>query len=269
MIEVSHMDRLKTRLRIYFIMLVGVMGLGTVGFKITEGLSLEDALYFSIVTITTVGYGDIHPATLAGKWLTIILIITGVGTFLGVVANATEIMLSRRERAVRLQKLHMVTGAFFSDVGTELLELLTEYDPHLDRVRGFLLVETDWTQQEFLRVHKTLKDYDFEVLIVDTNSKDRTREIASSKGARIINEPRRGYGRAYKTGFKNAKGEFIATLDADCTYPAHDSGQVYNYFGFAVPVHPSDCVPVNKVVIFDLRHKHIISSIRMQFLHKM
>jgi glycosyltransferase involved in cell wall biosynthesis len=62
----------------------------------------------------------------------------------------------------------------------------------------------------------------YEVLVVDTNSKDRTREIAAGKGARIIDEPRRGYGRAYKTGFKEAKGVFLATLDADCTYPASD-----------------------------------------------
>lgn len=65
-------------------------------------------------------------------------------------------------------------------------------------------------------------EFDFEMMIVDTNSKDRTREIAGSKGARIIDEPRRGYGRAYKTGFENADGEIIATLDADCTYPAED-----------------------------------------------
>lgn len=62
----------------------------------------------------------------------------------------------------------------------------------------------------------------YEILIVDTNSKDRTVEIAKEKGARVIDEPRRGYGRAYKTGFKNAEGEYITTLDADCTYPAED-----------------------------------------------
>ena len=59
-------------------------------------------------------------------------------------------------------------------------------------------------------------------LVVDTNSKDRTREIARAKGAKVIDEPRRGYGRAYKTGFEKAQGEIIATLDADCTYPAED-----------------------------------------------
>jgi glycosyltransferase involved in cell wall biosynthesis len=66
----------------------------------------------------------------------------------------------------------------------------------------------------------------FEVVVVDTDSEDRTREIAAEKGARVIAEPRRGYGRAYKTGFEQASGEFIATLDADMTYPAGDIPQL-------------------------------------------
>ena len=61
-----------------------------------------------------------------------------------------------------------------------------------------------------------------EILIVDTNSKDRTREIAAQKGALVVDEPRRGYGRAYKTGFEKASGEYVVTLDADMTYPAED-----------------------------------------------
>lgn len=60
----------------------------------------------------------------------------------------------------------------------------------------------------------------YEILVVDTDSRDRTREIASSKGAVVVEEPRRGYGRAYKTGFERASGDIIATLDADMTYPA-------------------------------------------------
>ena len=62
----------------------------------------------------------------------------------------------------------------------------------------------------------------FEILVVDTDSKDRTRQIASEKGAVVVDEPRRGYGRAYKTGFEKASGDIIATLDADMTYPASD-----------------------------------------------
>src|SRR5437899_43270 len=60
----------------------------------------------------------------------------------------------------------------------------------------------------------------YEVIVVDTASRDRTVEIARSKGARIVPEPRRGYGRAYKTGFTAARGDVIVTLDADLTYPA-------------------------------------------------
>ena len=65
-------------------------------------------------------------------------------------------------------------------------------------------------------------DLGIEVLVVDTSSTDRTRDIAREKGARVIEEPRRGYGRAYKTGFENAGGEVIVTLDADGTYPAEE-----------------------------------------------
>ena len=60
----------------------------------------------------------------------------------------------------------------------------------------------------------------YEVLVVDTDSRDRTREIAAGKGASVVQEPRRGYGRAYKSGFERATGDIIATLDADMTYPA-------------------------------------------------
>jgi len=69
-------------------------------------------------------------------------------------------------------------------------------------------------------VNKALGAIPHEILVVDTDSKDHTREIAAGKGAVVIDEPKRGYGRAYKTGFEKARGEIIATLDADMTYPA-------------------------------------------------
>ena len=68
----------------------------------------------------------------------------------------------------------------------------------------------------------------YEVLVVDGLSRDRTREIAWSKGATVINEPRKGYGRAYKTGFEHAKGDIIATMDGDFTYPASDMVRLAN-----------------------------------------
>lgn len=69
-------------------------------------------------------------------------------------------------------------------------------------------------------VHVALAGRDVEILTVDTGSRDRTNEIAEAKGARIVPEARRGYGRAYKTGFESARGRYVVALDADFTYPA-------------------------------------------------
>jgi len=60
---------------------------------------------------------------------------------------------------------------------------------------------------------------DWEMLVVDGASADGTGAIAEAAGARVIVEPRKGYGRAYKTGFAAARGEVIATADGDATYP--------------------------------------------------
>jgi glycosyltransferase involved in cell wall biosynthesis len=62
----------------------------------------------------------------------------------------------------------------------------------------------------------------YEILVIDTLSADQTVAIAEEKGARVVPEDRRGYGRAYKTGFEASEGELIATLDADWTYPASE-----------------------------------------------
>lgn len=157
------MDTVRLRLRIFVILLLGIMVMAILAFMVVEGLSLADALYFTIVTIATVGYGDIHPATDAGKVLAIILIITGVGTFLGVVANATEIMLNRREKQARLQKLNMVIGVFFSRVGTRLLTAFAAYDPRIGDLRAQLLPEPDWSDLDFDNSRKRMSGFNFDI----------------------------------------------------------------------------------------------------------
>jgi glycosyltransferase involved in cell wall biosynthesis len=60
----------------------------------------------------------------------------------------------------------------------------------------------------------------FELLVVDDGSHDRTAEIAQRyTGVRVIRQPNKGYGGALKTGFREARGELLAFLDADGTYP--------------------------------------------------
>jgi glycosyltransferase involved in cell wall biosynthesis len=61
--------------------------------------------------------------------------------------------------------------------------------------------------------------YEVDMLVVDNGSTDQTSEIARAHGARVVVQPVRGYGNAYKAGFANSTGDIIATGDADLTYP--------------------------------------------------
>jgi hypothetical protein len=142
-------------------MMLTVLVLGTAAFAVVEDLSLSDALYFTVVTVATVGYGDIHPATPAGKILVMLLIVTGVGTFLGVIGIATEIMLSRREGQSRAQKLNMVIGLFFDEVGTQLLADLSRADPELEDKKERFMISGKWTEKDFSSARKGLKDLDY------------------------------------------------------------------------------------------------------------
>src|ERR1700677_1037278 len=57
-----------------------------------------------------------------------------------------------------------------------------------------------------------------EVLVVDNASEDDSAALAAAAGARVISEPRRGYGSAYLAGFAAARGTYIVMADADLTY---------------------------------------------------
>ena len=53
--------------------------------------------------------------------------------------------------------------------------------------------------------------YETEIMVIDNGSKDKTKLRALSNGARVIVQPVKGYGNAYKAGFANATGDIIAT----------------------------------------------------------
>ncbi len=55
----------------------------------------------------------------------------------------------------------------------------------------------------------------YEILVVDGGSNDNTVDIATSNGAQVIHEPRRGYGRACATGVEQANGEIVVFIDGD------------------------------------------------------
>lgn len=70
-----------------------LIGLATLFYWSVEGWSLLDALYFSVVTIATVGYGDLTPHTALGKIFTIFYIFAGIGLFASAVATLARAIL--------------------------------------------------------------------------------------------------------------------------------------------------------------------------------
>jgi glycosyltransferase involved in cell wall biosynthesis len=65
--------------------------------------------------------------------------------------------------------------------------------------------------------------FTFEILVVDNGSTDQSVEVATSLGARVFNEPSRGYGSALASGIRNAQYEFVVMGDADQSYRFGDS----------------------------------------------
>ncbi len=72
-------------------------------------------------------------------------------------------LLSQRERRQRLEKMNMVIGAFFSEVGTDLLRYMAGWVPGLEAVRNRLQVTTLWTEEQFDQVEASLKGYAYRI----------------------------------------------------------------------------------------------------------
>ncbi len=152
-------ERVRFRLQIYIAILAAVVICGSIGLMITENLHPFDALYFVIVTIATVGFGDISPHSVQGKVITLAIILTGVGCFVAVAANAVEYFIVERERAERLRKMNMLVGVFFSEIGTTLLKTFSAADPDVTEIRNALIVSDSWSDSDFARAGSVISGH--------------------------------------------------------------------------------------------------------------
>ncbi|TMS40824.1 MAG: potassium channel protein [Methanobacterium sp.] len=86
---------IKNRITRILILTIGVILYGTFGFHFIEGQPWLNSLYWTFITIATVGYGDIWPETTAGLIFTITLIIVGVGTFALAIDAIVDLVVKR------------------------------------------------------------------------------------------------------------------------------------------------------------------------------
>ncbi len=74
-------------------------------------------------------------------------------------------LLEEREKRSRLEKLNVVIEIFFSKVGTDLVDLFTSADPGLDALTKELIVSNEWTDRDFIKAKKVLKNHNYSILV--------------------------------------------------------------------------------------------------------
>jgi voltage-gated potassium channel len=125
----------KIHFTLSIILTVGLVLVGTCGYMFIEGWAFDDAFYMTIITLATVGYGEVHQISDAGRIFTIILIVSGVGYFMYVVGlivqflveDRIRVILGRRKLDKRIAKLknhYIVCG--YGRIGRVLVHYLTE-----------------------------------------------------------------------------------------------------------------------------------------------
>src|SRR5260370_13147293 len=125
-------------------------------------------------------------------------------------------------------------------------------------------------EQGIRRVVEAMPDFVDEVIVVDNNSTDRTHEVATALGAKVIHERVRGYGRSYKCGFANATGDLIITLDGDHSYPVDALSYLIEAFlHLDVDFLNASRFPVRNANAMSIKHKlgNLVLSLAMSMLY--
>lgn len=164
--------KIHSKLFRYGVALGLIVSIGTAGYCILENYPFFDAVYMTITTLATVGYGEIRPLHLQGRLFTILLILTGVGTILFVLSDTAQLIaeadprefFGRRRMEAKIEKLknHQIVCGFGrtgQEVSKQLKEsgipfVVIELDHHLcmkARDEGYLVECGDATEDEVLQ----------------------------------------------------------------------------------------------------------------------
>lgn len=110
----SESTQLKNRIILSIVLLVGTVSIGTSGYVFLEDWNIFDSFYMTVITLSTVGYQEVHPLSTEGKVFTIFLIFSGLGTVAYVLNYAIRFVLEgeiqevlgRRKMKKRIHDLH-------------------------------------------------------------------------------------------------------------------------------------------------------------------
>ncbi len=100
-------------------------------------------------------------------------------------------LLSMRETRERLEKINMVIGVFFSEVGTDLLTFFSKHDPNLEKIRKDLIIGQKEKERELGSLSKTLMSYEYMIDIHDINLEELKAYLAGKRDLllRLLENP--------------------------------------------------------------------------------
>lgn len=190
------------------IALSGLIVGASVVFMVVENLNPLQAFYFAVVTVTTVGYGDIHPKTSFGMILCVIMILGGVGLFTGGVGLIANAIISKRDREAAEAKTNLLLELFVSTVGLGLLDRFTACNREAGRLSKKLNRFDLSSEAGLKQAKKALARTDFAIdlqkldadewiTFLDSNSQVflvLLSNPAVSEGLRVTSVLRRAYG---------------------------------------------------------------------------
>lgn len=158
-----------------------------------QRISWQILLGLSLVLLSLILYG-IHYAVFSDSHHIYIFMLGDIAFVPIEVLLVTLIihqLLTEREKRIRLEKLNMVIGTFFSSVGTRLLTYLSDLDPGLDRIRERLIVSNDWSDKEFADASQSLKNYEYDIDINKVNLQELSSFMAEKQDllVRILENP--------------------------------------------------------------------------------
>lgn len=90
-----------------------------------------------------------------------------------------ENAISSREKRVMMEKLNMVIGAFFSEVGTQIMGNIIKFDSDTDKIRNDLIITSEWSQNDFKEATEKIKNFDYGLEF--TNSSDSIEFLSDTK----------------------------------------------------------------------------------------
>jgi voltage-gated potassium channel len=177
------MSKPSNRLLIALIAILVLIVVGVLGYMVIERYTLMDALYMTVITLTTVGYGEVQPLTDAGRVFTMLLLILGVGTLAYGISNLVEYVmtgsvsgrLARRRMNNRIEGLtnHVIICGY-GRVGRSAALSLQQND------RPALVIEKDELNASLAREEGSL------VLVGDASRDDILREGGVERAAGML-----------------------------------------------------------------------------------